>query len=194
MSAPTTPPAGGQQSLAPMGKLGFRGRSATPEEQAQIMDAFFFEGARRIPYLQQYFVLMLLSATIAALGLANNSAAVVIGAMLVAPLMTPILAIAASMVQGWGRRMLDSLAIVGAGALCAIAVGFVVATITPFLHSGVPLPGELLARTNPNLVDLGIALAAGAAAASWPSAPRPAVRCPVSASLSPSCHRLPRWG
>ena len=59
--------------------------------------------------------------------------------------------------------MLDSLAIVGAGALCAIAVGFVVATITPFLHSGVPLPGELLARTNPNLVDLGIALAAGAA-------------------------------
>jgi uncharacterized hydrophobic protein (TIGR00271 family) len=146
-----------------MGKLGFRGRSATPEEQAQIMDAFFFEGARRIPYLQQYFVLMLLSATIAAFGLANNSAAVVIGAMLVAPLMTPILAIAASLVQGWGRRMVESLAIVGAGALCAIAVGFAVAFITPSLRTGLPLPGEILARTNPNLIDLGIALAAGAA-------------------------------
>jgi len=163
MSAPTTPPEGGQQSLAPMGKLGFRGRMATPEEQAQVFDAFFFEGRRRVPYLQQFFVLMLLSATIAAFGLANDSAAVVIGAMLVAPLMTPILAIAASVVQGWGRRMLDSLAIVGAGALCAIAVGIMVAFIFPFLHTGLPLPGEMLACTNPNLIDLGIALAAGAA-------------------------------
>jgi hypothetical protein len=47
-----------------MGKLGFRGRTASPEEQAKIFDAFFFEGARHIPYLRQYLVLMLLSATI----------------------------------------------------------------------------------------------------------------------------------
>jgi hypothetical protein len=47
-----------------MGKLGFRGRTASPEEQAKTLDAFFFGGARRIPYLQQYFVLMLLSAAI----------------------------------------------------------------------------------------------------------------------------------
>jgi uncharacterized hydrophobic protein (TIGR00271 family) len=163
VSTPTTPPEGGQQSLAPIGKLGFRGRRASPEEQAQVLDAFFFEGKRRIPYLQQFFVLMALSATIAAFGLANNSAAVIIGAMLVAPLMTPILAIAASVVQGWRRRMVESLTIVGAGALVAIAVGIVIAFITPALRSGVPLPGELLARTNPNLIDLGIALAAGAA-------------------------------
>jgi uncharacterized membrane protein len=55
------------------------------------------------------------------------------------------------------------LAIVGAGALSAIAVGFLIAFITPALHTGLPLPGEILARTNPNLIDLGIALAAGAA-------------------------------
>jgi hypothetical protein len=47
-----------------MGKLGFRGRPASPEEQAKIFDALFFEGARPIPYLQQYFVPMLLSAAI----------------------------------------------------------------------------------------------------------------------------------
>ena len=47
---------------------------------------------------------MLLSSAIAAFGLVNDSAAVVIGAMLVAPLMTPILAVAAAIVQGWGRR------------------------------------------------------------------------------------------
>ena len=152
-----------RQRLAPMGKLGFRGRSATPEERASILDAFFFEGDRRVPYLQQYFVLMLLSATIAGLGLANNSAAVVIGAMLVAPLMTPILAIAAAVVQGWGRRMMESLAIVLAGAAVAIGVGVAIAVVAPSLRTGIPLPGELLARTGPNLIDLGIALAAGAA-------------------------------
>jgi uncharacterized hydrophobic protein (TIGR00271 family) len=152
-----------QSSLAPIGKLGFRGRKASPEERAQVLDAFFFEGARRVPYLQQFYVLMLLSATIAAFGLVNDSAAVVIGAMLVAPLMTPILAIAAAVVQGWGRRAAESLAIVGAGALCAIGVGVVVSFIAPTMRTGLPLPGELLARTSPNMIDLGIALAAGAA-------------------------------
>jgi uncharacterized hydrophobic protein (TIGR00271 family) len=152
-----------RQTLAPTGQLGFRGRAATAEERAQVFDAFFFEGERRKPYLQQFLVLMLLSAAIAAFGLVNNSAAVVIGAMLVAPLMTPILAIAAAIVQGWRQRVLDSIIIVGAGALTAIAVGVVISFISPSLRTDLPLPSELLARTNPNLIDLCIALAAGAA-------------------------------
>ena len=151
-------------SLTPVGKLGFRGRAATPEERARIFDALFFEGEQRIPYLQQFFVLMLLSSAIAAFGLVNDSAAVVIGAMLVAPLMTPILAVAAAIVHGWGRRALDSLLIVGAGALTGIGVGIAAGLLIPSLRTGLPLPGELLARTGPNLVDLFIALAAGAAA------------------------------
>ena len=67
----------------PTGKLGFRGRRATPEELAEVFDRFFFEGTRRVPYLQQFFVLMALSATIAAFGLVNASAALIFGAMLV---------------------------------------------------------------------------------------------------------------
>ena len=153
----------GPLSLTPVGKLGFRGRRATPEERAQVLEGYFHEGRRRVPYLQQFFVLMLLSAAIAAFGLTNDSAAVVIGAMLVAPLMTPILAIAASIVQGWPRRTAESLATVAAGALAAIAVGFVIAHFAQSLHTGLPLPDEILARTNPNLIDLGIAIAAGAA-------------------------------
>jgi uncharacterized hydrophobic protein (TIGR00271 family) len=149
--------------VAPVGKLGFRGRAATPEERARILDTFFFEGHRRSPYLWQFFVLMVLSAMIAGFGLANDSAAVVIGAMLVAPLMTPILAIAAAVVQGWGRRTVESLAIVVGGALTAILVGVVIGLMLLTLRTGLPLPGEILARTGPNLIDLGIALAAGAA-------------------------------
>jgi uncharacterized hydrophobic protein (TIGR00271 family) len=166
MDADPTPQDGPEEDrpgIAFSGRLGFHGRRATPEERTRVLDSYFFEGGRRVPYLQQFFVLMVLSATIAAFGLTNDSAAVVIGAMLVAPLMTPILAIAAALVQGWPRRGLESLAIVGAGALSAIAVGFLIAFITPALHTGLPLPGEILARTNPNLIDLGIALAAGAA-------------------------------
>jgi uncharacterized hydrophobic protein (TIGR00271 family) len=85
--------------------------------------------------------------------------------MLVAPLMTPILGTAAAIVQGWGRRIAESLAIVLAGAAVAITVGFVIAFLEPRLTSGAPLPGELLARTKPNVTDLAIALAAGAAGA-----------------------------
>ena len=85
--------------VTPVGKLGFRGRAATPEERARILDTFFFEGDRRVPYLQQFFVLMVLSTAIAAFGLANDSAAVVIGAMLVAPLMTPLIGCGLAVVQ-----------------------------------------------------------------------------------------------
>jgi len=87
---------------------------------------------------------MLLSAAIAAFGLVNDSAAVVIGAMLVAPLMTPILAVAAAVTQGWARRALESLLIVAAGALVGIAVGIAVGLLMPSLHTGLPLPGEIL--------------------------------------------------
>jgi uncharacterized membrane protein len=86
--------------------------------------------------------------------------------MLVAPLMTPILAIAAAVVQDWGKRVVESFAIVGAGALAAIAVGVAIAFITPALRTDLPLPSEMLARTNPNLIDLAIAIAAGLAGAS----------------------------
>ncbi len=164
MTSSPPPPRPMPSSLTPVGKLGFRGRAATPEERARIFDALFFEGAQRIPYLQQYFVLMLLSAAIAAFGIVNDSAAVVIGAMLVAPLMTPILAVAAAIVHGWGRRALESLLIVAAGALAGIGVGIAVGWLVPNVNTGLPLPGELLARTSPNLVDLFIALAAGSAA------------------------------
>ena len=164
MTSPPPKPRPMPPSLAPVGRLGFRGRAASPEERARIFDALFFEGERRVPYLQQFLVLMLLSSTIAAFGLVNDSAAVVIGAMLVAPLMTPILAVAAAVTEGWGRRALDSLLIVAAGAFIGIGVGVVVGLMTPSIRTGLPLPAEILARTGPNLVDLGIALAAGAAA------------------------------
>ena len=166
MSSDSSPRSGAaSRNVTPTGRLGFRGRQATPEERELILDEFFFEGDRRQPYLVQFFILMVLSAGIAGFGLANDSAAVVIGAMLVAPLMTPILATSAAIVQGWLERTATSLAIVVVGSLVAIGVGLIVAWLTARLSTGAPLPGELLARTSPNLGDLAIAVLAGVAGA-----------------------------
>ncbi len=65
------------------------GARLTPEERRTMLDELFFEGPELVPYLYRLTVLMGLASVIAALGLIADSAAVVIGAMLVAPLMTP---------------------------------------------------------------------------------------------------------
>jgi uncharacterized hydrophobic protein (TIGR00271 family) len=153
------------RNLVPTGELGVRGRDLPVEERARILDELFFEGARRVPYLWRFAALMVFSSSIAAFGLLNDSSAVVIGAMLVAPLMTPLLGLAAASVQSWPRRQLESLGIVAVGAVIGIAIGWLAVELLPEVDEAVGLPDEVLARTAPNLLDLGIALAAGAAGA-----------------------------
>lgn len=153
------------RSLVVTGPIGFQGKGLPHSERRRIFDDLFYEDDRRSPYLKRFVVLIVLSAIIAAFGLINDSAAVVIGAMLIAPLMTPMLGSAAAIVEGWAGRFMKTFAIVVFGALLAIAVGFVIAVLVPRLQNTAPLPDEILARTAPNLIDLGIALAAGAAGA-----------------------------
>ncbi len=159
----TADPGEDLRTLIPSGEFGVRGRELSLEERARILDELFFEGDRRAPYLWRFVALILFSSSIAAFGLLNDSGAVVIGAMLVAPLMTPILGLAAATVQAWMARQVESLAIIGGGALLAVGVGWIVARLLPEVDEDVSLPGELLARTAPNLLDLAIAVAAGAA-------------------------------
>ncbi|MBT8240282.1 MAG: DUF389 domain-containing protein, partial [Acidimicrobiia bacterium] len=107
--------------------------------------------------------LMMLSVLIAVLGVLADSTAVVIGAMLVAPLMDPVLGVAVGLVMDWRERIFTSATTVVTGS--AVAVG--VAALVSYLLPGDPerLSGELLARTSPTLVDLAVALVAGSAGA-----------------------------
>jgi len=132
-------------------------------DRERISAALFHEGPRFGPFARRFAALMTMSVLIAVMGLLADSTAVVIGAMLVAPLMTPVLGISAALVMGWPQRVLRQVVISAIGAGGAIGL----AALTTFLFPGStdPLPGELLARTSPNLLDLGIALAAGAAGA-----------------------------
>ncbi|HEC24040.1 MAG TPA: TIGR00341 family protein, partial [Chloroflexi bacterium] len=108
-----------------------------------------------------YFVLIALSAIIATLGLLLNSPAVIIGAMLVAPLMSPIVAIATGVVFGDVRVLRDATTSTIQGVLAAIFLATLTSLISPL---AVATP-EILARTRPNLLDLGVALASGLAGA-----------------------------
>lgn len=141
-----------------------RGPRLTEADREEVFERLFFEGDRRGPYVRRFANLMALATIIASLGLVVDSVAVVIGAMLVAPLMTPILALSASLAMAWPSRQLSAVLLVAAGCLGAIGVAWLVATLLPPQRFA-ELPGEVLSRTNPSLIDLGIGLAAGAAGA-----------------------------
>jgi uncharacterized hydrophobic protein (TIGR00271 family) len=105
--------------------------------------------------------LMLLSTSIAALGLISNSVAVVIGAMLVAPLMTPILATGLALVQGNIPMLINASRSILFGFLAALGVSFLIGLMTPMEH----LTSEILSRGSPRMADLFIAFVSGIAAA-----------------------------
>lgn len=108
-----------------------------------------------------YFVLITLSAMIATLGLLLNSPAVIIGAMLVAPLMGPLVAAAGGIAFGNASMLSDALRTTLMGVLVAIFLALLVTLISP-LSEATP---EIMARTRPNLLDLMVALVSGAAGA-----------------------------
>jgi uncharacterized hydrophobic protein (TIGR00271 family) len=108
-----------------------------------------------------YWAVLLLSGAIATLGLALNSSAVVIGAMLVAPLLAPILGLALALAVGDGRLAVQTAAIIAGSTLGVIVVSAALTTLLPF--QTVTL--EIAARTRPTTLDLAIAVFSGLAGA-----------------------------
>lgn len=127
-----------------------------PADVAPALRRDIVEGAS--PSLQ-YYILMTIAAMVAALGLVTNSTAVVIGAMLISPLMTPIFGVALGLASGdlrLARRALFTEFLgVGLAMLAGAAVGML-----PLYFKVTP---EILARTHPTLLDLGVAGLAGGA-------------------------------
>lgn len=114
-----------------------------------------------------FFLLVVLSCSIATLGLITSSPAVIIGAMLVAPLMSPIIGIGLSSITGDSFLARNSLIALLRGAGLAVLLSALMTLINARLPFVVlqELPAEVLARTHPSPIDLGIALAGGLAAA-----------------------------
>ncbi len=114
-----------------------------------------------------FFLLVVLSGVIATLGLLVDSPAIIIGAMLVAPLMSPIIGFGLASITGDDRLLRDSVSALIRGALLSVLIS----AIITFTNRNLPffvmqdLPEEVLSRISPGPLDLGVALAGGLAAA-----------------------------
>ena len=130
-----------------------------PEQKRAVYDEM--QGSSRASV--DFYVLIVLSSLIAYFGLIQDSEAVIIGAMLVAPLMSPMMAMAFGIVMG--RLKMSLKALVSTSIGIALVVGMS-ALITLILPSPAELLGtQIVARTQPTLFDLVIALLSGAAGA-----------------------------
>ena len=108
-----------------------------------------------------FIMMMVLSTSLASLGLLADSTAVVIGAMLVAPLMGPLVAAGHSLVQANLSLFRRSLGVAGIG----LGIGFAASLIFGALNPGFEPTLEIEARGTPDLLDLGIAFFSGMTAA-----------------------------
>jgi uncharacterized hydrophobic protein (TIGR00271 family) len=104
-----------------------------------------------------YLVLIVGSGAIATFGLLSNSTAVIIGAMIIAPLMLPIRGLAFGALAGNVNLFRQGLIAVVKGTLLGVAISLCLGWL-----AGIPGFGsEVLSRSEPTLLDLGIAVAAG---------------------------------
>jgi uncharacterized hydrophobic protein (TIGR00271 family) len=109
----------------------------------------------------RYYTLVAISVLIATFGLIANSTAVIIGAMVVAPLMTPIFGMALALVRGDAKLLGRSLRAETVGVVLAVGVSAIFGSLPLALE----VTPEMLVRTQPNLLDLLVAILAGFAGA-----------------------------
>ncbi len=148
------PSASGREWLAPLAlfrhlKLLFRRARAGVDQQA-VLSHLREDGGLSV----RYGVLTALSCAIAILGLLLSSPAVVIGAMLISPLMTPIMLFGFSLATLNHHLVKRSLKAIAVGTLLAIAQSAAIVWLSP-LKTATP---EILARTQPNFFDLLVAI------------------------------------
>mgnify|MGYP000961853446 CR=1 FL=1 len=138
-------------------------RRLSPEERRDLME----EISKTASPGFDFFLLVIISCSIATLGLITNSAAVIIGAMLLAPLMSPIIGLGLGSISGEEDLIKKSASALFRGAVLAILLSTIMTLVNRFLPfvSLQELPAEVIARTRPSPIDLMIALAGGFAAA-----------------------------
>jgi len=118
---------------------------------------------KRTHWTWRFTVMLSLSVVVAVMGLLAGSAAVVIGAMLLAPLMTPVLGTAAALAMGLPKKALVSATRVVLATVGCIALAYLASKVA--LTGSESLSSEIESRTRPDLRDLIVALAAGTAGA-----------------------------
>src|SRR5271165_3203978 len=133
----------------------------TNADIARMRDQLFFEGPERNRRLSRYWLLLPLAAVIASAGVVSESTATVIGAMIVAPLMTPILGIVLAVMLADGPNLRLCLLLLVAGAVAVVGIGWLMGLFVPYPVVAAT-NSQVAARVTPRIVDLAAALATGA--------------------------------
>ncbi|MCA9371582.1 TIGR00341 family protein [Candidatus Woesebacteria bacterium] len=110
---------------------------------------------------QTYIILLVVSAVICTLGLILNSTPIVIGGMIIAPLMWPIMKVSVGITAGSKKDISDAIIIFLASVGITLLSSYLIAMLSPIKS----LNAEILARAQPTVLDLCIALSAGVVAA-----------------------------
>jgi uncharacterized hydrophobic protein (TIGR00271 family) len=136
----------------------------TARDLVRMRSTLLFDGPNAHSKLSKFWVLLVLASCIAAAGVIGDSTATVIGAMIVAPLMTPIMGTVLSISTSDRANLIRSLLLVVGGAAAAIAVGYLMG-----LLAAIPVvadtSSQVAGRVQPRLIDLLAAIATGAAGA-----------------------------
>ena len=128
-----------------------------PRNSPEKIKKLHKELAKDSRWKTDFIVCTVIACLIASFGLLSNSTAVIIGAMLVAPLMLPLRGLSFATLEGDIQLLRSSLSAIALGTIIAIGCSWLVGLVI-----GLPQFGsEIWSRTEPTLIDLLIAIVAG---------------------------------
>ncbi|HZK13759.1 MAG TPA: DUF389 domain-containing protein, partial [Desulfobaccales bacterium] len=148
--------------MSPQGNFGahaeahggrFQWLSTTPERLQRVREEITLGSEPKV----SFYALLTTASLIASFGLIANSTAVIIGAMLVSPLMTPIIGISLALVVGDTPLLGRALRAEALGVVLSIGI----AAVLGMFPLALQVTPEMLSRTEPNLMDLLVAVLAG---------------------------------
>lgn len=136
--------------------------SIKTQDKANAIDMLITNSTPR----QDFFLLVILSVLMATTGLLQNNIAIIIGSMLIAPVLYPILGIAMGIVMADAKLIFRSLGTLSKSFIVGIAAAIIVTifTATPGVVTSFAITPEIALRANPSLSDAFIAIIAGMAA------------------------------
>ncbi|BDZ41752.1 membrane protein [Paraoerskovia sediminicola] len=167
MTTTSTPPATPDGTSAGLGfDRRFWGLVPTQQRRAldELADRLDLDSGDTQAKRSAFWAMLSLSGLIAIAGVITDSTATVIGAMIIAPLSTPILGVGLGIVTGRPKRVARSLLYVVAGLALVVLMGYLIALLLPATTS-VLTNSQVTGRTSPGIPDLVAAFATGFAGA-----------------------------
>lgn len=132
-------------------------RHASTQQYATLFANLREEGS----VSSSFVVLLILATMIATLGLFINSGSVIIGAMLLAPLMQPIVSLSMGLLRQDQKLLQNAIKTISVGVSITLLTAMMIALLTPIERLGT----EMASRLSPTLLDMFVAIASGIAAA-----------------------------